>query len=66
MTDNEEEPLMKCPRCGGNMSSGVCEARGFPVTGRHFPHGWFRAIDLSKEQKNCRFRFEIIAPKGLT
>lgn len=23
---------MKCPRCGGNMSSGVCEECGFPVT----------------------------------
>lgn len=23
---------MKCPRCGGDMSSGVCENCGFPVT----------------------------------
>ena len=23
---------MKCPRCGGNMSSGVCNSCGFPVT----------------------------------
>ncbi len=23
---------MKCPRCGGNMSSGVCERCGFPET----------------------------------
>ena len=23
---------MKCPRCGGNMSSGICEECGFPVT----------------------------------
>ena len=22
---------MKCPRCGGNMSSGICESCGFPV-----------------------------------
>jgi len=25
---------MKCPRCGGDMSSGVCEECGFPVTAR--------------------------------
>lgn len=23
---------MKCPRCGGNMSGGVCNECGFPVT----------------------------------
>ena len=23
---------MKCPRCGGDMSGGVCESCGFPVT----------------------------------
>ena len=23
---------MKCPRCGGDMSSGICEKCGFPVT----------------------------------
>lgn len=23
---------MKCPRCGGDMSSGVCEDCGFPET----------------------------------
>lgn len=23
--------IMKCPRCGGDMSSGVCEECGFPV-----------------------------------
>ena len=25
---------MKCPRCGGNMSSGVCQECGFPVVSR--------------------------------
>ena len=25
---------MECPRCGGNMSSGVCEDCGFPETGK--------------------------------
>ena len=25
---------MKCPRCGGDMSSGVCDNCGFPVTRR--------------------------------
>ena len=25
---------MKCPRCGGDMSSGVCGNCGFPVTRR--------------------------------
>ena len=25
---------MKCPRCGGNMSSGVCENCGFPEVGK--------------------------------
>ena len=23
---------MKCPRCGGDMSGGVCDNCGFPVT----------------------------------
>ena len=23
---------MKCPRCGGDMSSGVCDSCGFPTT----------------------------------
>ena len=25
---------MKCPRCGGDMSGGVCSSCGFPVTRR--------------------------------
>lgn len=24
--------ISMCPRCGGNMSSGVCDDCGFPVT----------------------------------
>lgn len=27
---------MKCPRCGGDMSSGICKECGFPTIGRKF------------------------------
>ena len=33
---------MECPRCGGDMSSGVCENCGFPII----------SVKLRKTEKN--------------
>lgn len=43
---------MKCPRCGGNMSSGVCDECGFPVTRRG--KNKFRIITYQKVRKQFR------------
>lgn len=35
---------MKCPRCGGDMSAGVCKECGFPVTRRIIRYGISRGM----------------------
>ena len=40
---------MQCPRCGGDMSSGVCEDCGFPETVFKWDMIYTQNIDIDDE-----------------
>ena len=45
----EEVTAMRCPRCGGKMSGGICEDCGFPATGRARKNRRYKRIKPRKE-----------------